>query len=605
MPLILNLISPFVLALVLFGLILPHTAAAAEPEIHYQSISEVFGETILVVDKSPAGDTYYTCETSGDCRERQDGVSLAPSIYGNTAYPRSGQGRYGAYPQSFPVGGTATTFFTFYDLSGDTPKNVGLLTIAGTIVRQGFSPDERTFVVVTEGGTLTAYDIESGERRSITLPGSDLPFFSISPSGSYVSAYNYVGEVHRIWDTRTGALTELSGTPGYVEFSDSETEAAYSVERGGFKNLAVARGFGGTVTTELVASGPFIVEDYRYVEDELFYLANRRSPLAWSLYQEGDSAPIAEDVSYGVYLARVGDALAYQKIEGKNANLYLFDPVTETHTHLSAAPQSPSAADIAREEITIAGLSAAHLAPRAEGRSTDLIVWLHGGPQRQTSVGYHPYLSYAVYDELLERIASAGNHVLKLDYSGSWGYGEEFLSALQNRVGTVEIEDVQDAVAAFARAHDIDNVYLMGNSYGGYMALRAINEFPETIDGVVSINGVADWQGLIATIPSSPFRELFGSVPDLHNLEQYRSASVFTNFENLDEQPLLVLYGTEDKTVPTSQSLQYDEFMRANDKNVTLVPFHGEEHILRARETLNRMCDTITDGLDLASVACR
>jgi len=603
MPLILNLISPFVLALVLFGLILPHTAAAAESEIHYQSISEVSGSTILILDKSPAGDTHYLCETDGTCRKEED-ASLAPAIYRNTEYSRSSQGRYGAYPQSFPVGRTITTFFTFYDLSGDTPRNVGLLTVPGTIVRQGFSPDESTFVAVTESGTLIAYDIESNERRTITLPSSDLPFFSISAQGSYISAYNYVDEVHRVWNTRTGALTELAGTPGYVEFADSEHEAAYTLEYNGFKNIAIARGFDGTVTTEVAANGSFLVEDYRYIGDELFYLANRRSPLAWGLYQYGESAPIAEDVSYGVYLERVGDALAYQKIEGKNTNLYLFNPENGTHTHLRAAPHSASA-DITRKEITVAGRTAAHLAPRSARGDANLIVWLHGGPQRQTSVGYHPYLSYAVYDELLERIAGAGNHVLKLDYSGSWGYGEEFLGALQNRVGTVEIDDVENAIAAFARTHNINNIYLIGNSYGGYMALRAINEFPETIDGVVSINGVADWQGLIATIPSSPFRELFGGVPDLHNLEQYRSASVFTNFEDLGDQPLLVLYGTEDKTVPTGQSLQYDEFMRANDKNVTLVPLEGEEHILRSRETLNRMCDTITDKLDLARVACR
>ena len=590
------------MAVVLGVLLAPSTLLAADDEIHYQSIDTLFGgNTIIVVDKGPGGEEYYACKTDGSCDNIDDGTARSLASIQAIMGSVSSQGRYGAL--EIPAAGAAA--IALIDFS-DGFSLAGTLTPTGTVIKQAFSPDEKTFILITNDGTVTAYDIAARQARTITIPQTDLPFFSVSYGGSYISAYNYVANVHRIWNTRTGALTEIPGAESYVEFNESETAAAFVVERNSQRNLSVAEGFTiGSPTVRSVAHGRFTVEDYLYVGDELFYMANKRSPLTWSIYRYGTDNPIVADgASYGDYIKRVDGKLAYLKIEGKNANVYLFDPATSRHTRLDAAPQSEAEANITREEVEIAGLTAAHLAPK-NGEGKNLFVWLHGGPQRQTSLGYHPYLSYAVYDELVEKIAASGNHVLKLDYSGSYGYGKAFLDRLQGRVGTVEIDDVKRAIDEFTREHEVENIYLIGNSYGGYMAFRALNDHHDTIDGIISINGVADWYGLIATIPSSPFSRLFNGSPDLHNLALYHSASVFTNVNEINSSiPMLVFYGTEDRTVPTNQSLQYDEFMRANGKNVTLVAFEGEEHVLRKRSTLTELCETINDELSL-EVACR
>lgn len=581
------------------------TAAHAKDELHYQSIESVMaGSSVIVVGKGPSGEDRYVCDTDGDCErinsETAQGLATIRSVMGTV----SGQGRYSTL--HLPGAAAGETTLAIIDFA-DGFTLAGNVTVRGPIIKQAFSPSENTLTVVTGDGTVTTYDIGAQTSRTISITQTDLPFFSVSYNGSYISAYNYVQEVHRIWNTTTGALQEISGAPSYVEFNESETAAAFIVERNSHRNLAVATGLGNTLQTQTIASGAFTVEDHLYVGDDLFYMANKQSPLTWSIYKNSEGAPIvANNASYGDYLKRIDGKLAYLKIEGKNANVYLYDAATGTHTHLDAAPQSDVDDSISRNEITIAGRTAAHLAPEDDKGNSNLFIWLHGGPQRQTSLYYHPYLSYAVYDELLEKLAASGNHVLKLDYSGSYGYGNDFLSKLQGRVGTVEIDDVSNAIDTFTKSHDIDNVYLIGNSYGGYMAFRALNDHHRKIDGIVSINGVADWYGLIATIPSSPFSALFDGSPDLHNLPLYHSASVFTNVADIDEDiPLLVFYGTEDKTVPTRQSLQYDEFMRANGKNVSLVAFEGEEHVLRKRSTLTTLCTTIVNEFSLDDVSCR
>jgi dipeptidyl aminopeptidase/acylaminoacyl peptidase len=115
------------------------------------------------------------------------------------------------------------------------------------------------------------------------------------------------------------------------------------------------------------------------------------------------------------------------------------------------------------------------------------------------------------------------------------------------------------------------------------------------VDGIISINGVADWYGLVQAIPSSPFKDLFGGVPDLNTLPLYLTASAFTNYEDIDDQPMLVIYGSEDKTVPAGQSRQYAEFMEEYDKNVNLLELTGAEHVITRRENLIEMCEAVRD----------
>lgn len=594
----------------------PSLAWAASNEIHYQSIESVRGDTAVVLDHSPGGDTRYACNIKdADCKKLKKSGAAKPKINGSTDYLASREGAYGVREKSSLKGGQTMVAFTIFDTGDDSPESVGSFSVIGPVTKKIFSPDEKTLVVIAADSTITSYDIPAKKNHSIVTLQADLPFFNVSPKGTSVSAYHYDTASHRIWNMKTGAMVSIKGAPSYVEFSESEDEAAFLAQSDGYKNLSVASGIeSGSPKISSVASGKYLVEDYIYVGKTLYYLSNKESPLGWNIYARGESTPLAAGASYGDYLKRVGGKLAYVKIEGKNSNVYLYDPSAKKHARLDAAPSSSVATDITRSEITIADRTAALLSPSKTGTtkgkkketSRNLFLWLHGGPQRQTSVGYHPYLSYAVYDELLEKLASGGNYVLKLDYSGSWGYGQDFIETLDRKVGVVETADIKKAIEVFKKNRAVDRVYLIGNSYGGYMAMKGVNEFPDLVDGIVSINGVSDWHGLIGTIPSSPFRELFDGLPNATTMPLYNNASVFTNVDAIDKKmPLVILYGKEDKTVPVTQSILYDAFMRNKKKNVSLTSFKGEGHVLEMRSTLTKLCTTIADKLSLGNIACK
>jgi dipeptidyl aminopeptidase/acylaminoacyl peptidase len=231
---------------------------------------------------------------------------------------------------------------------------------------------------------------------------------------------------------------------------------------------------------------------------------------------------------------------------------------------------------------------------------------MHGGPQRQVAKGYHPYLSYAVYDEMLERLVAGGHYVYKIDYTGSTGYGAEFRKALHMKIGDVEMNDVTRAVSALKKDVKVRNVHLIGNSYGGYMAFRGIVKAPKTFTGAVSINGVSDWYGLIDQIPSSPFKALFEGVPDTNNMQAYFQASVFTGMENLTkDNKVVVVWGERDSTVPVWQSTKYVEFAKTRKLSLDTLSFPEEDHIIRKRANLDALCAQVVTSLKVTGVTCK
>ncbi len=583
--------------IVLAALALVPFAPAFGSELHYQSITAVSGDTIEITDRSPGGNTVYQCSSSGTCKT-SDGNTLFEDLPNQSTYTKSANGKYGYQTIPLPYNGTTYTIIIFYELTQDSATAIDFTVASGTILKSNFSPSGEQFVMVLASGDVTMRDIKDHTTHSATIDQTELPFFIISEEGTYLSTYNYVSKVHKLLNIKSDTLHTVAGSAGYVAFNQSETKAAFSRNTDDFKNLYEVSL--SDQTEQAIATGDFLVEDYLYANDTLYYTANKRTPLSWHLYDD-TGAVIDTNVSYGDYLKDINGHLAYLKTTGKTTDVYLYKD--ETKVRLDAAPDS-AAADIVRRETTIKGTTAAILTPK-DGKVDDVFIWLHGGPQRQTSLMYHPYLSYAVYDELLEDIVAAGNLVIKLDYTGSWGYGQDYIDALSGKIGRIEMDDVAAAIDYAKDEYDVSDVYVIGNSYGGYMAFQAANMLTDDVDGIVSINGVSNWYSLMSQIPSSIFAPLFGGAPNAANLQTYLAASVFTNVDEIpDDLPLVTIYGTEDKTVPVAQSTEYEIFMKREGKNVLLTALAGEEHIIRSRENLDKMCAAIEDGLDLKYNIC-
>jgi dipeptidyl aminopeptidase/acylaminoacyl peptidase len=185
------------------------------------------------------------------------------------------------------------------------------------------------------------------------------------------------------------------------------------------------------------------------------------------------------------------------------------------------------------------------------------------------------------------------------------GYGKEFIEALHKNIGIADIADIDRAIDELKRDLGVKKVYLIGNSYGGYLALKGIADLSHKVDGAISINGVSNWYSLISRIPSSPFSKLFEGSPDLTNLQAYFSSEVFSGLvNNVRNEPIVVVYGERDSTVPVWQSTEYIEFAKAKGKNVTALALPTEDHILRERASLDLLCSTVKQALNQSRLTC-
>lgn len=583
-------------------------------EIQYGSLKDQRGDILLLEYKGPSGPQYFTCDLDDDaCKERGTTTpKLFPSLLGSTVYPKSADGRLAVKP--FVVG--TMVYHFLYNISGNEPKKIALIPYIKKGATVHFTKNNDA-VVFKQGNNLTRYDIATKKLSSITLPQS-LAFFSLSPSATYATGYNYGTLHHEIWRfADEKKFASPSSMQSYLEFSEDESRLTFLEDVDSFKTLYTMK------TSELGKKNPTSLtqltkpstetEDYLYIDDTLYFLANVDGPLEWDLWSHDgeDTILVDEDVSYGDFLKRVRDTkksyLAYLKTTGKNTNVILVSPDSETKRELKAVKASSASTKVTREVVEYGKRTGVLLSPSEQDDDEgDLFIWMHGGPQRQVAKAYHPYLSYAVYDELMERLIGGGNYVFKIDYTGSSGYGADFRKALSMKIGDVEIDDIKNTIADIKKDKDVDDVFLIGNSYGGYMALRGIVDMPKAVDGAISINGVSDWYGLIQAIPSSPFRKLFNGVPDTTNLDAYFKASVFLGMEDLTKRDkVLVVWGEEDATVPTSQSENYITYAKTQGVRVDELSFPNEGHILRERKNLDSLCDKITSFFKVSGVECK
>jgi dipeptidyl aminopeptidase/acylaminoacyl peptidase len=110
-----------------------------------------------------------------------------------------------------------------------------------------------------------------------------------------------------------------------------------------------------------------------------------------------------------------------------------------------------------------------------------LLVWLHDGPWQRIEPGFQ---------REAQALAAMGFAVAQIDYRGSAGHGRQWRESLRGRFDTAPLEDVQAAVAWLEERHTFDRkrVALVGEGYGGYLALRGLQRQPGAFRSAVSIN---------------------------------------------------------------------------------------------------------------------
>jgi dipeptidyl-peptidase-4 len=198
-----------------------------------------------------------------------------------------------------------------------------------------------------------------------------------------------------------------------------------------------------------------------------------------------------------------------------------------------------------------------------------VIVSVYGGPHSQQVKKTWGSLN----DQLL---LEQGFVLFRLDNRGSSNRSFPFKTALDRRLGTVEVED-QLAGAAFLKSLpyvDPERMGVMGWSYGGYMTLMLMTSEASPFAAGIAGAPPTDWR-----LYDTHYTEQFMGKPS-ENEAGYKAAEVLPRLDRLKGE-LLLMQGMSDDNVTFDNSTKVMAALQSKSRPFEFMGYPGERHGLR------------------------
>ncbi len=261
-----------------------------------------------------------------------------------------------------------------------------------------------------------------------------------------------------------------------------------------------------------------------------------------------------------------------------NPDIWMVDTVSKkvrqlTYSSTAGIPKSSFVRPELIRYSTFDGMQLPALYFKAKNttKPAPVLVFVHGGPASQSRPSFN-----AVWQYFINR----GYAVFVTNVRGSIGYGKEYMALDDVEKRMDSVKDLAYGAEWIKKQPGVDpnRIAVMGGSYGGFMVLSAITNYPDLWSAAVNFYGIADFVTFLKNTSSyrRAHREAeYGSLE--HDLDFLREISPIHYVEAI-KCPLLVVHGTEDPRVPFSESEQLVEKVRAKGGTVETIYFNDEGH---------------------------
>lgn len=280
-----------------------------------------------------------------------------------------------------------------------------------------------------------------------------------------------------------------------------------------------------------------------------------------------------------------------------NLNLWLYNTHDQSVRQLTSAPKAgippESFVEPSNETYTaFDGLDIPVLVYKPHGTHGPVatVVYVHGGPESQETYRFNIIIQY---------LANQGFLVLAPNVRGSSGYGKKWvhLDDVEKRLDSVRDLEYLVKWAVGQRLAKQDKIGIYGGSYGGFMVLSAITEYPDLWAAAVDLVGIANfttflertakWRRHLRTAEygdPEKHRELFKRISPIHNVDKIQA-------------PLLVIHGANDPRVPVQEAEQIVGRLKELGRHVEYLRFEDEGHGIAKIPNRTRAYTTISDFL--------
>lgn len=221
-------------------------------------------------------------------------------------------------------------------------------------------------------------------------------------------------------------------------------------------------------------------------------------------------------------------------------------------------------------------------------RKYPVILYVYGGPHSQ--MVQDTWLGQVMMWEML--MAQKGYIVYVQDNRGTQNRGAEYEKAIHRHCGQNEMADQMVGINMLKSLPfvDSDRIGVHGWSYGGFMTISLMTNYPETFKVGVAGGPVIDWKW---------YEVMYGERymdTEATNPEGFAQTSLINNVNNLKGK-LLICQGAIDNTVVWQHSLSFVQ--KCVERNVQLdyFPYPCSEHNVFGRWRIHLM-DKVTNYFD-------
>lgn len=204
----------------------------------------------------------------------------------------------------------------------------------------------------------------------------------------------------------------------------------------------------------------------------------------------------------------------------------------------------------------------------SEAEGAPVIVNVHGGPESQSRPAFAPVTQYFL---------DQGFSVFLPNVRGSTGYGKAYTHLDDVRLRMDSVKDLAHA-AYWLRDRGHENIAVMGGSYGGFMVLAALTEYPELWTAGVDIVGIAN---LVTFLENTGSYRRRLREPEYGSLERDRefleSISPIHRADRITA-PLMVIHGRNDPRVPVGEAEQIVDRVESTGGAVEYLLYEDEGH---------------------------
>lgn len=221
--------------------------------------------------------------------------------------------------------------------------------------------------------------------------------------------------------------------------------------------------------------------------------------------------------------------------------------------------------------------------PKSTGPAA-YVLDFHGGPEGQER---------PTFNATIQALLLRGIGVFAPNVRGSSGFGKTFVNLDNGILRKDAIKDIKASADYLVNAGIADGQRLgiMGGSYGGYMVMAGLTEYPDLFAAGANLFGVVNFKTFFEN--TEPWMAAISTVEYGDPVTQAEMLADLSPINKVDRvtAPTIVLHGANDTNVPVVEAEQVVESLRQRDVPVHYVLFPDEGH--GWSKTENRVRSTV------------